>query len=281
MSAPALDPYALLGVGFDSSPTEIRRAYLDLAMIVHPDKGGCSAQMSVLRSAYEFVSEHAKTVARHSDCSVESLEREFAAFCAAQLESSSSHSHTGFDASRFNAEFEAHVATCEPCDLMLAADPEGYGASMDASEQRHGTETETETETKTSVVVARQPLCRDMSVIRYQDPAPAMALVPRDYTSMLVLDYSRSDHSRADSDFGAPPFAYDYRAAYNETPERIEMPDDGDLPPVPDPAVVAESRMRDIDTLFSMIVKPSDRVATPNGTLEMQQRCLTKSLRYS
>ena len=45
-SAPVLDPYALLGCTPDSSPEDVRRAYRSLARIVHPDKGGCAAQMA-------------------------------------------------------------------------------------------------------------------------------------------------------------------------------------------------------------------------------------------
>lgn len=52
-----VDPYSLLGVNINSQIEEVRRAYYDLSLICHPDKGGCSTDMACLQAAYQFVKE--------------------------------------------------------------------------------------------------------------------------------------------------------------------------------------------------------------------------------
>jgi hypothetical protein len=52
-----IDPYSLLGVGIDSQIDEVRRAYYDLSLVCHPDKGGSVEDMVCVQAAYQFVKE--------------------------------------------------------------------------------------------------------------------------------------------------------------------------------------------------------------------------------
>ena len=47
--------YDVLGVQKNSNPTEIRKAYLKLARIHHPDKGGDAEIFKLIRSSYEIL----------------------------------------------------------------------------------------------------------------------------------------------------------------------------------------------------------------------------------
>mmetsp|Transcript_129613 Transcript_129613/g.258602 ORF Transcript_129613/g.258602 Transcript_129613/m.258602 type:complete len:740 (+) Transcript_129613:48-2267(+) len=58
--SPAEDPmghYALLGVKWDASPAEIKKAYYRKALEAHPDKGGCCRQFQHLVEAFEVLSD--------------------------------------------------------------------------------------------------------------------------------------------------------------------------------------------------------------------------------
>jgi len=83
-----LDPYDLLGVSPYAAAPEVRRAYYELALLVHPDKGGSAADMTTVHAAYEYVI--ARAPATHLAPNAELAERaenaaqEFAAFLAAQ-----------------------------------------------------------------------------------------------------------------------------------------------------------------------------------------------------
>ena len=54
------NPYETLGVGKDSNPEEIKRAYRKLASQHHPDKGGDKATFQEIQSAYDTLSDPQK-----------------------------------------------------------------------------------------------------------------------------------------------------------------------------------------------------------------------------
>lgn len=50
----ALDPYGLLGVTPYAAAGDVRRAYYQLALLAHPDKGGSAADMATVSAAYRY-----------------------------------------------------------------------------------------------------------------------------------------------------------------------------------------------------------------------------------
>jgi len=50
-----LDPYDLLGVSPYAPAGEVRRAYYQMALLAHPDKGGSAADMATVHAAYDYV----------------------------------------------------------------------------------------------------------------------------------------------------------------------------------------------------------------------------------
>lgn len=82
-----LNPYCLLGVTVGSTCQEVRRAYYELAMHAHPDRGGSADQMRVVQAAYEYVMRQVEAVDR-SKPTVElyqNAEDEFKRFCEDQV----------------------------------------------------------------------------------------------------------------------------------------------------------------------------------------------------
>ena len=49
------DPNAVLGVGANASPEQVRERYRELAMAHHPDRGGDAAEMRRINDAYERI----------------------------------------------------------------------------------------------------------------------------------------------------------------------------------------------------------------------------------
>jgi DnaJ-class molecular chaperone len=55
-----MSAYAMLGVEKSASNAELKRAYREMAIKVHPDKGGDADQFQELQRAYESIVEERK-----------------------------------------------------------------------------------------------------------------------------------------------------------------------------------------------------------------------------
>jgi hypothetical protein len=83
-----LDPYDLLGVSPYAPAPDVRRAYYQLALLAHPDKGGSAADMATVRAAYNYVIARAPAtpLAPNAELAERAANaaREFTEFLAAQ-----------------------------------------------------------------------------------------------------------------------------------------------------------------------------------------------------
>lgn len=52
-----VDYYEILGVGTDSSLTDIRKSFIKLAKLRHPDAGGSNEEMQILNNAYKTLAD--------------------------------------------------------------------------------------------------------------------------------------------------------------------------------------------------------------------------------
>lgn len=57
---PGQSLYEVLGVSHDASSKEIKKAYFDLAKVVHPDKGGSEEKFKEIQTAYDILSDDGK-----------------------------------------------------------------------------------------------------------------------------------------------------------------------------------------------------------------------------
>ena len=55
MDSRLINPFSLLGVSSKSTLTDLKKAYYQLSLMCHPDKGGNSADMIVVSKAYQYV----------------------------------------------------------------------------------------------------------------------------------------------------------------------------------------------------------------------------------
>ena len=127
-----LDPYALLGVTIASTCQQVRKAYYELALHAHPDKGGSAEQMRIVHNAYAYVI-HQIAGVNHTG-TYEDLEKDFADFCASQTQRPPSLADIRADAfnlPRFNDIFElARAENAAGTAVETAFAPGGYEASM-------------------------------------------------------------------------------------------------------------------------------------------------------
>ena len=52
---PLIQPYEIFGLTSKATMDQVRRAYYDLALICHPDRGGSANDMTVINAAYEWI----------------------------------------------------------------------------------------------------------------------------------------------------------------------------------------------------------------------------------
>lgn len=83
-----IQPYELLGVATNSTPKEVRKAYYQLALLCHPDKGGDPKDMHMIHYAYEWVMKQIEGV--DTSYTYEKAQQEFDDFIAAQNKQASS-----------------------------------------------------------------------------------------------------------------------------------------------------------------------------------------------
>lgn len=77
-----IQPYELLGVATNSTVKEVRKAYYQLALLCHPDKGGDPKDMRMIQTAYEWIMAQISDV--DVDYTYEIAQQEFDDFVAAQ-----------------------------------------------------------------------------------------------------------------------------------------------------------------------------------------------------
>lgn len=57
-----INPYELLGVTYDTPLNDVRKAYYNLALVLHPDKGGSKDEMFILKNSYEWIKQKLEIV---------------------------------------------------------------------------------------------------------------------------------------------------------------------------------------------------------------------------
>ena len=84
MSSKLINPYNLLGLTTKSSLAEMKKAYYNLALLCHPDKGGSQEDMIIVQNAYNYIKQQLEKVDEKKDTTYEQLEKEFEDFCREQ-----------------------------------------------------------------------------------------------------------------------------------------------------------------------------------------------------
>lgn len=128
MTTMYINPYDLLGVTTSTPLPDIKKAYYQLALCAHPDKGGTEEDMRTIQHAYEFVVREMRP-AEERATTVERLEEEFQAFCSLQTKTLPMFQDIyaeAFDLPKFNEYFAQHAGT-----VWKAACDKGYGDLMD------------------------------------------------------------------------------------------------------------------------------------------------------
>lgn len=220
----SIDPYGLLGATVASTLSEVKQAYFALSLLVHPDKGGSSADMIMVHNAYKYVTGQLSEVNRTT--TVEDLEERFAAFCKEQEDETPAFSEISQNDVNRQLFHEAFTATREG-DVNGASYQAGYGASMEPSEYSSYVPLE-----------VRQSRCGQASSA--PAPAPAAVSVPRQaavpFQTQITtyvepetsatdtrLCFSETQYTDGLEDYGSSrPFQMtDYRVAFTTTPEPL------------------------------------------------------------
>lgn len=133
MSAPInINPYKLLGLMPTSSLNEAKKAYYNLAIIVHPDKGGSANDMIIIKNSYNYVKNQLMFSHKNKDLTYEQLEEEFENFCKEQESKpptfASVYEETNDWIKDFNKEFEIQKQATDFDPLK-----DGYGELMEKS----------------------------------------------------------------------------------------------------------------------------------------------------
>lgn len=125
-----IDPYKLLGVTINSSVSELKKNYYNLALICHPDKGGNNKDMIMLKKSYDYLKPQ---LSNKSSKTYEELEDDFSNFCKQQEDKICPFSFI-YEESHdwikdFNKEFDNNKKLKDSKKLFDS----GYGHLMDNS----------------------------------------------------------------------------------------------------------------------------------------------------
>ena len=120
-----IDPYSLLGVDYNSTLDILKKAYYELSLICHPDRGGNNDDMIVVHNAYIYIKDQFENCKNTKD---------FETFCKEQETIPPSfreifeYSDMYINHKKFNEKFEK--------TYKYDSDPfkKGYGDLMDKSE---------------------------------------------------------------------------------------------------------------------------------------------------
>jgi curved DNA-binding protein CbpA len=82
-----INPYELLGINIkrkDLTMKHVKKAYFEMALLCHPDKGGNETDMKVVQEAYEFIRDQMKNTSVLTDDKINEIETEFKTYCETQ-----------------------------------------------------------------------------------------------------------------------------------------------------------------------------------------------------
>ena len=136
-----INPFGLLGVTPNSTFSELKRNYYNMALMCHPDKGGSNDDMHIVQMAYNYCKEQLQSQEARQT-TYEQLEMEFADFCQEQEEKpppsfSSIYEETNEWITDFNKTFENMNVDNNSASYssQIMADPfsSGYGDLMDTN----------------------------------------------------------------------------------------------------------------------------------------------------
>lgn len=136
-----INPYLLLGVTINTTKDELKKRYYDLAILMHPDKGGDKDDMITLQMAYKFILRELETInnSESLDKLSENAQQEYKKFCKSQentLPIFNDIFAEAFNLDKFNDYFSnvlnANAPSApnefEPIHVSMA---EGYGDLME------------------------------------------------------------------------------------------------------------------------------------------------------
>lgn len=136
-----INPFGLLGVTSNSTFSELKRNYYNMALMCHPDKGGSNDDMHIVQMAYNYCKEQLQSQ-ESRQTTYEQLEMEFADFCQEQEEKpppsfSSIYEETNEWITDFNKTFENMNMDNNSASYssQIMGDPfsSGYGDLMDTN----------------------------------------------------------------------------------------------------------------------------------------------------
>jgi len=137
-----INPFGLLGVTPNSTFSELKRNYYNMALMCHPDKGGSNDDMHIVQMAYNYCKEQLQSQEARQT-TYEQLEMEFADFCQEQEEKpppsfSSIYEETNEWITDFNKTFENMNMDNNSASYssQIMGDPfsAGYGELMDTND---------------------------------------------------------------------------------------------------------------------------------------------------
>ena len=103
-----INPYLLLGLSPKSSIQELKKAYYQLALLCHPDKGGNTNDMYIVQKAYEYVNKQLLSI---NNITYDELENDFENFCKNQLKENPPtfyEIHLDIHKKEFDKKYEKH-----------------------------------------------------------------------------------------------------------------------------------------------------------------------------
>jgi hypothetical protein len=75
-----INPYELLGVDYKTSLKDVKKAYYNIALLVHPDRGGNDEEMVILQNSYNWIKSKLEILDKKGDNTIEEAEEEFKKF---------------------------------------------------------------------------------------------------------------------------------------------------------------------------------------------------------
>lgn len=118
-----VSPYDLLGLTPNKcSIQDVRKAYRELALICHPDKGGNAGDMRILQAAYQWIMKQMVSITENASETYEEKEKSFKDFLESQTPTGTNvvpfvkviEEVTGFTEELFEAAYEKHKTTDDP-----------------------------------------------------------------------------------------------------------------------------------------------------------------------
>lgn len=211
-----INPYELLGLSPKSNFSELKKAYYELSLLCHPDRGGNSKEMIIIHNSYQYIKKQFENCNKNCNLenTYENMEKEFEIFCNKQEKEPPPFRDIFNETNDFIKDFNKKFTENKNRINSINPFEKGYGNLMESSDLK---DSDIKNYKEYENENISQPLKTNFNnqIIHYEDPLYLPDNYGKNYDlhTKEINDFTHNDNNLQMSD---------YKLAFNNSDKNLE-----------------------------------------------------------